>query len=166
MGDQRLHSLSRILRFVDFIAHLDLEKVHLAKRDAKLDALRVIRNMLECYSCYAMLWLFCSFQVRRVWSLSIASPLLQGLLETHERLLKMSVNIVVSLTMSDLSRNQKSVSPFDSVWFCLALVNVFQLVPLVPFRAFLLNASTSFSLKRSLGRQDMIGEYWRQINTS
>lgn len=163
MGDQRLHSLSRILRFVDFIAQLDLEKVHLAKRDAKLDALRVIRNMLECYSCYAMLWLFCSFQVRRVWSLSIASPLLQGLLETHERLLKMSVNIVVSLTMSDLSRNHwKSVSPFDSVWPLSTCFNWFHWCRFVPFSS--MPQLLSRSSEASAGKTWL--ENWRQINTS
>ena len=59
MADRRLHSLSRVLRFIDFIAQLDLEKVHLAKRDAtrdaKRDALQDIADAMECYSCYAML---------------------------------------------------------------------------------------------------------------
>lgn len=60
----------------------------------------------------------------------------------------------------------KSFEIYLTTWLCLALFNVFQLVPLVPFCAFLLNASTSFSLKRSLGRQDMIGDKLIRLNLS
>ena len=45
-----------------------------------------------------------------------------------------------------------------TIWLWLVFFNAFQLVPLMPFRAFLLNASTSFSLERSLSTQNTMGD--------